>query len=304
MKPPAYLSAPSFPAIWLRDNCLCTECRDPRNRQKLFTITELPEHLDVGDIDYIDDEVVITFLPDAHRSVFSLRWLAEQASSRFDNGRNEDDKMLWSTAELDATMQPVEWSTYCNDDAVRLAVLRGIVQRGFAIIHGTPTTERTVLSVARTFGFVRETNYGDVFDVRVEVNPNNLAFTGAAISPHTDNPYRDPVPTMQLLHCLANDVTGGESGLVDGFRAAAMLREEDTDLFDVLTNTPVRFAWSDENNALHADLPMIELDALSRIRGVRFNNRSLQPLRMDAEGLSTTRPTGRSLASSSVPRCS
>ena len=27
------------PAVWLRDNCPCAECRDPRNGQKLFGIT-------------------------------------------------------------------------------------------------------------------------------------------------------------------------------------------------------------------------------------------------------------------------
>ena len=135
-----------------------------------------------------------------------------------------------------------------------------------------------MLTVARTFGFVRETNYGELFDVRVEVDPSNLAFTGVAISPHTDNPYRDPVPTMQLLHCLSNDVDGGESGLVDGFRVAAMLRDEQPHFFDVLTSTPVMFAWGDAYSALRAERPMIELDPLGRIRGIRFNNRSMQAL--------------------------
>ena len=70
-------------------------------------------------------------------------------------------------------------------------------------------------------GFVRETNYGRLFDVRVDATPANLAFTGLPIAPHTDNPYRDPVPTVQLLHCLASAADGGDSGLVDGFAAAA-----------------------------------------------------------------------------------
>jgi gamma-butyrobetaine dioxygenase len=59
-----------------------------------------------------------------------------------------------------------------------------------------------VLTVAETFGFVRETNYGRLFDVRVVPDPSNLAFTSREILPHTDNPYRDPVPTLQLLHRL------------------------------------------------------------------------------------------------------
>lgn len=71
---------------------------------------------------------------------------------------------------------------------------------------------------------VRRTAYGIEAagrDRRGE-NGNNLAFTGARITPHTDNPYRDPVPTLQLLHCLTSAAVGGDSGLVDGFEAVAL----------------------------------------------------------------------------------
>jgi gamma-butyrobetaine dioxygenase len=44
--PPISLRA--FPAAWLRDNCDCPRCRDPRNSQKLFQITDLPEGLAIG----------------------------------------------------------------------------------------------------------------------------------------------------------------------------------------------------------------------------------------------------------------
>ncbi len=90
-----------------------------------------------------------------------------------------------------------------------------------------PTGPGTVLEVAASLGYVRETNYGRLFDVRVETSPANLAFTSLPIPPHTDNPYRDPVPTVQLLHCLHNAAEGGDSGFVDGFHAAAALRAQD-----------------------------------------------------------------------------
>jgi gamma-butyrobetaine dioxygenase len=55
-----------------------------------------------------------------------------------------------------------------------------------------PAEPGRVLEVAASFGYVRETNYGRLFDLRVEAAPRNLAFTSRAIRPHTDNPYRDP----------------------------------------------------------------------------------------------------------------
>ena len=31
-----------FPYLWLRDNCRCPRCRDPRNGQRLFDALDLP----------------------------------------------------------------------------------------------------------------------------------------------------------------------------------------------------------------------------------------------------------------------
>jgi gamma-butyrobetaine dioxygenase len=132
-----------------------------------------------------------------------------------------------------------------------------------------------MLAVTRSLGYVRETNYGRLFEVRAEPTPANLAFTRRPIAPHTDNPYRDPVPTLQLLHCLRSTVGGGESTFSDGFRAAAVLRSQDPAAFACLPTTPVTFAYSDEATELWATGPMIGLDPRGRIRQVRFNDRSL-----------------------------
>jgi Taurine catabolism dioxygenase TauD, TfdA family len=58
-----------------------------------------------------------------------------------------------------------------------------------------------------------------LFDVRVEPTAASLAFTGLPTGPHTDNPYRDPPPTDQLLHCLVTAAAGGESWLLAGSSA-------------------------------------------------------------------------------------
>jgi gamma-butyrobetaine dioxygenase len=145
------------------------------------------------------------------------------------------------------------------------------------LLRGVPARPGAVLAVARSLGYVRETNYGRLFDVRVTATPSNLAFTGLPIAPHTDNPYRDPVPTVQLLHCLAGAAEGGESGLVDGFAAAGLLRREDPAAFGILAATPVTFAYHDATADLRATRPVIGLDPAGRIREIRFNHRSMQP---------------------------
>ncbi|HEX3930331.1 MAG TPA: TauD/TfdA family dioxygenase [Nocardioides sp.] len=285
-QPPTIDPSSVFPAVWLRDNCPCPDCRDPGNGQKLFAITDLPDDLAVRSSERSAGSVTVTFEPDGHQAVFSESWLAARGSVADQDGpgdvdgdgRTEASKRTWTAGEVEADLPTARWRDYLDVPSEHARVLRAVRDLGFAVLHDTPTAEETVLEIARTFGFPRETNYGRLFDVRVEPSPTNLAFTGRAIAPHTDNPYRDPVPTLQLLHCLSNAAEGGESGLVDGFRAAAILREEDRDAFDLLTATLVPFAWSDARASLRADRPLIDVDAAGHVREVRFNSRSMQAL--------------------------
>ena len=168
---------------------------------------------------------------------------------------------------------------------MREGCLDAVVRYGCALLRGVPVTPGMVLEVAATFGYVRETNYGKLFDVRVEPDPDNLAFTSREIAPHTDNPYRDPVPTLQLLHCLRDarsngGAAGGDTGLVDGFAAAAALRGADPESFGVLTGTPVPFGYIDKETELTARQPLISLSPRGRIAGIRYNDRSMLPLRL------------------------
>jgi gamma-butyrobetaine dioxygenase len=284
----------TLPPVWLRDNCGCGDCRDPRNGQKLFQITDLPQGLAVGtsaptsaDGDRAGngsdgDGWEVVWQPDGHRSRYSRAWLAAALDHSATDGdlRTEDAKTLWRAADLADGLPSASWADYLRDPGVRRDTLDSVARLGFALLRHVPLREGQVTEVAESFGHVRETNYGRIFEVRVEENPNNLAFTGERITPHTDNPYRDPVPTLQLLHCLVNSAEGGDSGLVDGFLAAALLREQDPTAFQVLTRTPVPFAFTDKGTRLTAHRPLIGTDVLGRINEIRFNNRSIGTLRL------------------------
>jgi gamma-butyrobetaine dioxygenase len=324
-----------FPAVWLRHNCPCPDCRDPVTGQRLVEITQISNGPWVTVTAEFDASVEVTFAPDGHRSVFSRAWLASSAldvdggSSEDGVGvggvggvgvltdadlRTEDGKALWratpasasagggpladmSLSELSepglselslsevslfelAAVPAADWAGYLAEDSVRASVLDAVVRYGAGLLRGVPASAGMVTAVAETFGHVRETNYGRIFDVRVVADPANLAFTSRAIAPHTDNPYRDPVPTLQLLHCLRDASVGGDTVLVDGFAAAAALRAADPASFGVLTSTPIPFAYVDKETSLTASHPLISLTPRGRITGVRLNNRSMQPVRM------------------------
>jgi len=95
--------------------------------------------------------------------------------------------------------------------------------------------------------------------------------------------HRQPVPrpgadraTAALPACRRE---GGDTRLVDGFAAAAAFRAVDPESFATLARTPVSFGYIDKETELRASLPLIQLSPHGRIRGVRFNNRSMRPLR-------------------------
>jgi gamma-butyrobetaine dioxygenase len=287
-----------LPAFWLRYNCPCPDCRDPVTGQRLVTITDIPNGLVVTLTARTATGIEVTFAPDGHRAAFRHDWLAARAragdkAEAEADPRTEDAKRLWRAAGLEGGRLPAaDWADYQRDDKARARVLEAVARYGVALLRGVPASDGMVLEVAATFGYVRETNYGRLFDVRVVPDPANLAFTSRAIAPHTDNPYRDPVPTLQLLHCLRDarsggdtaagdtaggDAAGGDTGLVDGFAVAATLRAADPEAFGVLTGTPVPFGYIDKETELTARQPVISLSPRGRIAGIRYNERSMRP---------------------------
>jgi gamma-butyrobetaine dioxygenase len=266
-----------LPAAMLRDNCPCPECRDPLSGQRLISITDLAPQLSVTAIPDKSGGLRITFGPDGHQAVFSPEWLARLTAPPAMPGRDEAARQLWRAADFPAGPHSATWADYDSSDATRLHCLSRLLATGFMLLRGVPPRAGAVLTVADSFGYVRETNYGRLFDVRVERNAANLAFTSRPIGPHTDNPYRDPAPTVQLLHCLVNAADGGESGLLDGYTAAATLRAEYPAAFHCLTTTPVTFRYADAGAELSATRPIIGLTATGLISEIRYNSRSLQP---------------------------
>ena len=103
------------------------------------------------------------------------------------------------------------------------------------------------------------------------------------LSVHTDNPYRDPCPTLQILHCLVQAKEGGITALVDGFDAADRLKKEDPAAFELLTTNDVSFHYEADDACLDSSGPIIALDATGRLRRIRINNRSMEPLQLKFE---------------------
>ncbi|MGH6927202.1 MAG: 2-trimethylaminoethylphosphonate dioxygenase, partial [Dongiaceae bacterium] len=244
---------------------------------RLFDAAELPEEPTIADASLEDGGVRIRFAPEGSSADFSAAWLRDHALDAASRAERKPSRRLWDKS-LAANLPTGRYAEVAQGGRALAAWLRQVQELGFALLTGVPTEPGMVCRVIELFGHVRETNYGRLFDVVSVENPANLAYTGLALGNHTDNPYRDPVPQLQLLHCLEAAAEGGESIVVDGFAAAERVRRDHADDFALLTRHAVPFRYVERGRVdLRCTAPLIELDTDGAVRAVRYNNRSAAP---------------------------
>ncbi len=255
--------------IWLRERSEAPEAMDRTTGQRLHDPSDLPLDLSITDIiDLGADRFEVRF-SDHHAAVYDSARLAREIA--LPAGDHDLPPVRLWTGDL-TELPRFEWAE-AADAATRRTWVTAFLEYGFVIFTGVPSTDRSVIHVGQTFGHVRDTNFGDMFNVRSVPNANDLAYTAIELGAHTDNPYRTPVPGVQLLHCLINETTGGLSTLVDGLAVATALRERDPEAFAALSETPVRFRFQDPTTELVASAPPIELDVTGAIRGIHMSPR-------------------------------
>lgn len=271
-----------FHAIWLRDNALDPGTRAPGNGQRLITMADLPQEITVTQAEIAQGSLTCTFAPEGKTVQFPLRWLAAHRYDRAQDAPQSPPRIPADLQLWDGNLDPVptaDLGTLQRDPQARLTWLDQAARLGFAKVTGLAPTPGALFDIVDLFGYVRETNYGRLFEVRSEINPVNLAYTGLGLQAHTDNPYRDPVPTLQILSCLENSATGGDSTVVDGFAAAQRLEREDPQGFALLAQHPVRFDYAGSAGVrLQSRRPMIDLGPDGQLTQIRFNARSIAPL--------------------------
>ncbi len=269
-----------YPAIWLADNR--PDRRDRPDGQRLFDAIDLPDGIAIRAAALVADGAVEVDLAGFDSPAgFAAAWLRAHALDPASRTERRRRPVLWDSS---LALPTGDYAAVAGDDAARTKWLRQVHDHGFGLLRGVPTEPGMVCKVVEIFGCVRETNYGRLFDVVAVEKAQNLAFTALSLGNHTDNPYREPVPQMQLLHCLEAASEGGESVVVDGFAAADRLRREAPDAFALLTRRAVPFRYVETGRVdLRAKAPLIELDADGDVAAVRYNNRSIAPFDLDPD---------------------
>tara|TARA_B100000686_G_scaffold254855_1_gene266171 strand:- start:165 stop:1307 length:1143 start_codon:yes stop_codon:yes gene_type:complete len=272
-----------YHSTWLRDNALDPQTRDINSNQRLITLADIPINISIksAKLDKTGTNIFLTFLPEKKDVSFSANWLESHA---YDTKQSKEKVWIDSnlkTWENDMSnyIPSIDYRTAKSDKTLLLQWLKSLYCYGFAKMTGGEIESGALIKIADLFGYVRETNYGKWFEVRSEIDAINLAYTNLGLQAHTDNPYRDPVPTIQILYCLESSASGGDSTVVDGFNAAIRLKNENLNYFNLLTKYCARFEYKgDKGTHLQSRRPMIELSPDGELIAIRFNNRSAAPI--------------------------
>jgi gamma-butyrobetaine dioxygenase len=254
-----------LPALWLRARSPDPTQRDAITGQRLMNPHLLPDDLSLTQAKWVGDMLHLAF-SDGFAGLYDPQELIE--GSVLTEGCPAAKP--WRT---DPAPNPLyQWPDLARDE-VLFAALSDFIELGFVLIHNTPTLADSIRTIAHRFGFIRNTNFGEFFEVYSKPDSTDLAYRPVALGPHTDNPYRTPVPGIQLLQCLQNETSGGLSTLVDSLAVAEQVRREDPDGFALLSRIPVRYEYRDATTQLVAVKPMIELDGAGEMTGVHYSPR-------------------------------
>lgn len=253
---------------WLRDACPSTI--DSQTRERIFDISQLNTVPVAKAASVQGDTLVIDWASEVHETCLPIAQLQEFA----DNGRKYDPadlpRKLWYSDKYN-DFKRVRQTDVVNTNAGCAVLARALVEDGIALVTEMESSDESLTRLVNCLGPVTTSAEGDYFEVRLEIEPTNLAFTASALEMHTDLPGEEMAPGIQFLHCRENTVEGGRSLFLDGAAAAAALRIEEPDAFHLLTSHDISFFYRHDGWDYRAHHRVIELDPRGDVAGVTLS---------------------------------
>ena len=257
-----------FNYCWLRD--ACPSCIDSQTRERIFDVASLPGLPRASAARLVDDALVIEWQAESQISHIPLA-LLETFVAR---GRTEDPADIspkhWY-ADHEPHFARVPQNAVLSDSEARARLTRALIEDGIAIVTDMAADDDSLPGLVDAIGPITPSAEGLFFDVRVEIEPTNLAFTAGPLEMHTDLPGEEAAPGVQFLHCMENTVDGGLSLFLDGAAVAEALRKEDPQAFRLLADNKIPFFYRHDNWDYRAHQRVIETDPDGRVTGVTIS---------------------------------
>lgn len=266
-----------FHLRWLRHNCDLD--LHPATRERTVCSSELPDDLRATHADIEGDALVVRWAHDGRESRYALRWLREHA---YAPNRTEPT--------IPSDVQAITLLGGSDLPATAARALSLLRDHGAVVVRRAPDattppedeTEAIVDALCSEGLRVIGTHFGRIEDLRTDnttnANTDQLGYTNAAVDLHTDQPFLEAPPRLQLLQSIRRAERGGESYLVDARAAADVLAAHDAHARELLERTPVRFHRKQRHFEKTLDAPL--LNGTEASFQVRWSYFTLAPYRL------------------------
>lgn len=173
-------------------------------------------------------------------------------------------KFLWREKTIKSeNYARVSLNDYLCQEEVAKSVVHSLLRFGVAFIENVPANSlSTELAIRRLFP-VQKTLFGEMWGLEQAKVHSDSAYSNQPLSAHNDNTYFNDAAGLQVFHCIENAQSGGESLLVDGFRALKDLQTKHQEAYQQLctVNVPSQYIEEGENHIYCA--PIIRLDPIT-----------------------------------------
>jgi len=272
-----------FHFLWLRDNCPTSF--HPDTRMRIFNILSVSKDIHPMKIKKEKNRLIIHWSENNHISKYDLKWLRNHCYTNKNSQSTISKNIFWkNNFKSKLCLISFKYEEVIKYKKNFIQWLEFLTSYGVTIIKQSPTKKNSAFKILKKIGTFRETFFGTPFEVVNIPKPNNQAYTSDALANHTDLPYYEYVPGYQFLHCLKNTAKGGNSTIVDGFAVANYLKKNEKEIFDILTNTKVKFKDNDytQKSLRIFYSPIIKLNLEKNFDEIRINLGAMAALDVNA----------------------
>jgi len=238
--------------LFFRDACDCSQCVDESSRQRNYAFFNIPGHI-TPTLSHTDDEGNIHVkwtndvpgFDDTHVSKFSPSFVKER-SRPFAVRDKSSSEPRWDAATFAHKGCWTRFEDFMNQEEPLRRLLWHLHMDGLVFVTNVPPEASSVSDIGERIGPLKNTFYGLTWDVKSVPQAKNVAYTSKYLGFHMDLLYVKDPPCLQLLHCITNTCTGGESRFVDTFKAASIYAKRYPHFVDLLSRTNLCYEYDND----------------------------------------------------------
>ena len=188
--------------------------------------------------------------PDGHDSTYHADWLRRLCNCDLCRHAPGPQLQPWD-ASLDPDTLLIDYPRVKSDEQTLFDLMTILVTYGVVRVKDVPADD--MVTLGQQLGYLHDTNYGLVLDMRVESKSWFRVMSSEAIPPHSDNVYRYTPTGISLFHCVEQIAGGGgASYYVDSLALAQKMQQIDSDAFDCLCTVTADLSPANSCQCRHA----------------------------------------------------